>query len=204
MKLIVSFALALAFASVAAGQMVNEGTATADSTHQVADRPSSYFGPFRINGQKPAGFEGFDFFVLSYKENTDAEKDFRNALLPDKDGNVAVRGETVTAKGTPLTFETVQLVEAGTLKLFYRGHVIYKTVRSQPIKLTFTTVEVKSIKYAFSGEYLAEPVEEEGGHTELSGVLSKFKDGKLVGEAKVGFRRMSYQELTSEEPSEPN
>lgn len=199
MKPLVSLALALVFGPLAAGQDFREGTAKADSSHQVADQPASFFGPFRINGEKPKGFESFDFFILGYKESADAEKDNREALIPDKEGNISVRGELVTAKGTPLVFETLKLVEAGEVTLFYRGRAIYRVSRSQPIKLSFTTVEAKGVKYAFSGEYLADAAEEGGGLTNLRGVLSKFKDGKLVVEAKVGFRQMSYMELTPEE-----
>lgn len=158
----------------------------------------AFFGPFRINGEKPKGFESFDFFILGYREEKDADKDNRDALVPDKQGNVSVRGELLTAKGTPLAFETVKLVEAGPVTFFYRGPTLSRYSRAQPVRLSFTTAEVKGIKYAFSGEYLDDPDEENGGYTHLRGTFSKYKNGKLLYEAKTGFKRLAYQELTAE------
>ena len=199
MKLLQSLALVLAFASAAAGQIYREEAVKEESSRQVADLPSSFFGPFRLNGEKPRGFEGFDFFILGYREEKDADKDNRDALVPDKQGNVTVRGELVTSMGTPLAFETVKLTETGPVTRFYRGPTLTRTTRAQPIKLSFTTVEVKGIKYSFSGEYLDEPDEEGGGFTHLRGALTKYKAGKPVAEAKANFRRLAYQELTPEE-----
>ncbi len=71
--------------------------------------------------------------------------------------------------------------------------------RAQPVKLSFTTVEVKGVKYSFSGEYLDEPDEEAGGFTNLRGTLTKFKAGKPVAEAKANFRRLAYQELVPDD-----
>ena len=203
MKLLQSLALVLAFAPLAAGQVYKEEAVKEDSSRQVADLPASYFGPFRINGEKPRGFEGFDFFILGYREEKDADKDNRDALLPDKQGNVSVRGELITAKGTPLAFETVRLVETGPVTLFYRGPALSRVRRAQPIKLSFTTVEVRGVKYAFSGEYLDEPDEESGGLTYLRGTFTKYKGGKPVAEAKANFRRLAYQELLTEPDAQP-
>ena len=60
------------------------------------------------------------------------------------------------------------------------------------------TVEIEGVRYAFSGEYLDEPSEENGAFTSLSGMLRKFKNGKLVAEAKVGFERVAYEELSED------
>src|SRR3712207_5284826 len=113
MKFLLTLALLLLLAPAAAAQIYNEESVKEEASRQVADLPASYFGPFRLNGEKPRGFEGVDFFILGYREKEDAEKDNRDALVPDKQGNVAVRGELVTAKGTPLAFETVRLTETG-------------------------------------------------------------------------------------------
>ncbi|HEX6624339.1 MAG TPA: hypothetical protein VF064_11545 [Pyrinomonadaceae bacterium] len=203
MKILRSLALVLAFASVAAGQVYKEEAVKEESSRQVADMPASYFGPFRVNGDKPRGFEGFDFFILGYKEAKDADKDERDVLVPDKQGNVTVRGELVTAKGTPLAFETVKLTETGPVTFYYKGPTLSRITRAQPIRLSFTTVEVKGVKYAFSGEYLDEPDEEAGGFTYLRGTFTKYKNGKPVAEAKTNFRRLAYQELTQEREPPP-
>lgn len=199
MKILRTLALVLLVTSAASGQVYKEEAVKEEASRQVADLPSTYFGPFRLNGEKPRGFEGFDFFILGYKEEKDADKDNRDALLPDKQGNVTVRGELVTTKGTPLAFETVRLSEAGPVTLFYRGPTLSRIRRAQPIKLSFTTVEVKGVKYSFSGEYLDEPDEEAGGFTHLRGTLTKYKDGKPVAETKANFRRLAYQELLPEQ-----
>ena len=141
--------------------------------------------------------------ILGYKEEKDADKDNRDALVPDKQGHVTVRGELVTAKGTPLAFEAVRLVETGPVTLFYRGPTLSRVARAQPVKLSFTTAEVKGTKYAFSGEYLDEPDEEAGGFTHLRGTFTKYKDGKPVAEAKANLRRLAYQELTQEREPQP-
>jgi len=203
MKVLQSLALILAFASVAAGQIYKEEVVKEESSRQVADLPSSYFGPFRVNGEKPRGFEGFDFFILGYREEKDADKDNRDALVPDRQGNVTVRGELLTAKGTPLAFETVRLVEAGPVTLFYKGPALSRVARAQPVRLSFTTVEVRGVKYSFSGEYLDEPDEEAGGFTHLRGTLTKYKGGQPVAEAKANFRRLAYQELLPEPEPQP-
>lgn len=204
MKALQSLALLLVFASAAAGQVYKEEAVKEASSRQVADLPASYFGPFRINGDKPPGFEGLDFFILGYGEEKDADKDNRDALAPDKQGHVSVRGELVTTKGTPLAFAAVKLTETGPVTLYYRGPTLSRISRAQPIKLSFTTVEVRGVKYAFSGEYLDEPDEESGGFTHLRGTLTKYKAGKPVAEAKANFRRLAYQELLPEqEPQTP-
>ena len=199
MKILLSLALLVAFAPLAAAQVYLEESVKEQTSRQVADVPANYFGPFRLNGEKPRGFEGFDFFILGYKEEKDADKDNRDALVPDKQGNVTVRGELVTSKGAPLSFETVRLTETGPVTLFYRGPTLSRVKRAQPIRLSFTTAEVKGIKYSFSGEYLDEPDEEAGGFTHLRGTFTKYKAGKPVAEAKANFRRLAYQELLPEE-----
>jgi hypothetical protein len=203
MKVLHTLALLLLLAPAAAGQVYKEEAVKEASSRQVADLPANYFGPFRINGDKPPGFEGFDFFILGYKEEKDADKDNRDALVPDKQGNVTVRGELVTAKGTPLAFETVRLSETGPVTVYYRGQTLSRVRRAQPIRLSFTTVEVRGVRYAFSGEYLDEPDEESGGFTHLRGTFTKYKGGKPVAEAKANFRRLAYQELEQEPQPEP-
>lgn len=203
MRAFQTLALILAFASVAAGQIYKEEAVKEASSRQVADTPANFFGPFRVNGEKPRGFEGFDFFILGYKEEKDADKDNRDALVPDKQGNVTVRGELVTAKGTPLAFETVRLVETGPVTVYYKGPTLSRITRAQPVRLSFTTVEVKGVKYGFSGEFLDEPDEEAGGFTHLRGTFTKYKNGKPVAEAKTNLRRLPYQELTQEREPPP-
>jgi hypothetical protein len=198
MKALVTLALILACSPVAAGQVYKEEAVKEETSRQVADQPATFFGPFRVNGEKPKGFESFDFFILGYKQEEDADKNNRDALLPDKQGVVSVRGELVTVKGAVLAFETVKLVETGPITFFYRGPTLSRVARAQPVKLSFTTVEVKGVKYAFSGEYLDEADEESGGFTQLRGVFSKHRNGKLVAEAKTGFKRLAYQELIQE------
>jgi hypothetical protein len=198
MKLIWSVTFVFAFARAGAAQEANGEKVLSDSSRQVADSPVTYFGPFRINGEKPEGFRNFDFFVLSYKEETDAERDDRDALVPDKQGVVAVRGQVETIKGNLLDFESVRLVEAGPVTVIRKRGLPERTVRERPVTLSFKTVEMKGFSYAFSGEYLDEPAEENSGYTYLRGVLSKFKNGKLVAEKKVAFARVAYEELTAE------
>jgi hypothetical protein len=178
-----------------AGQITKEVKVGSASSRQVADKPAAYLGPFRINGEKPKGFEHFDYFILGYKEQADADRDNREALLPDARGVVAVRGQLGTIKGNLLDFEAVRLVEFGPVSEFFKGTLLSRVIRAQPVALSFTTVERKGFKYAFKGEYLDDPVEENGGYTYLKGALSKFRNGKLVAEAKVGFARIAYQEL---------
>jgi hypothetical protein len=194
---------ALAFVSVcvlaaAARQASAPEKFVSESSRQVADKPSDYFGPFRINGTAPRGFQNFGFFVLGYKEQSDADGDNRDALVPDRQGVVAVRGQLETVKGNLLDFDSVRLVESGPVTEVVAHGLPPRVVRAQPVSLSFTTVEMKGVRYAFKGEYLDEPAEEEGGYTYLRGVLSKFKDGRLVAEAKAGFSRVAYEELNVE------
>ena len=118
--------------------------------------------------------------------------------MPDGQGVVAVRGQVETVKGNLLDFESVRLVEAGPVTEYLARGLPARVVRAQPVSLSFTTVEMKGVKYTFEGEYLDDPAEEDGGYTYLRGVLSKFKGGKLVAEAKAGFSRVAYEELDAE------
>ena len=110
-----------------------------------------------------------------------------------------VRGQVSTIKGNLLDFETVRLVETGMVTLYYKRGLPLRLVHSLPVTISFSTVEMKGVKYAFKGEYLDEPAEEKGGYTYLQGVLSKYKKGKLVAEDKVGFVRIAYEELSDEQ-----
>lgn len=198
MKPIFSLALIAASVLAAAGRQAEaREELKSDSSRQVADKPWDYFGPFRINGDAPEGFGNFGFFVLGYKEQSDADSDNRDALLPDGQGVVAVRGLLETVKGNSLDFESVRLVESGPVAEVLTRGLPPRVVRAQPVTLSFTTVEVRHIKYAFKGEYLDDPAEEGGGYTYLRGVLSKYKDGKLVAEAKAGFSRVANEELSA-------
>lgn len=197
-KHLLCLALVLASCLSAPAQAVKEQRVKSESSRQVADAPLDFFGPFKINGETPAGFENFDFFALGYKTDEDAERDNRDALVPDKQGAVPVRGQLVTVKGSRLDFETVRLVEAGTVTTILRQGLPARVVRAEPVSISFTTIEVSGVRYAFVGQYLGEPAEESGAFTYLQGVLRKFKNGKLAAEAKVGFVRVSYSDVLVE------
>jgi hypothetical protein len=200
MKIIFSVALAAACVLAAAGrQATNHEALRSETSRQVADKPADYFGPFKINGETPRGFENFRLFVLGYKEQADEDVDNRDALVPDGQGVVAVCGLVETVKGNLLDFESVRLVESGAVTEYSPRGLPTRVERAQPVSLSFTTVEVKGVKYAFKGEYLDDPAEEGGGYTYLRGVLSKFKGGKLVAEAKAGFARVASDELPNVE-----
>jgi hypothetical protein len=195
MKQLFPLAFILLFGLSASAQAVKEEKLKTDSSRQVADTPSTYFGPFRINGERPKDFENFDFFILGYGDETDAARDNRDALVPDKQGAVAVRGEVVTVKGNELDFGSVRLIETGSVTTILKQGLPKRVLRAQPVTLSFETIEKSGVKYAFKGEYLDEPAEEAGSYTYLRGVLSKFKGGKLVAETKIGFVRIAYEEL---------
>ncbi|MDT5159152.1 MAG: hypothetical protein QOC61_848 [Acidobacteriota bacterium] len=198
MRYLLSTALILAFVFSASGQVVKEEKIRRDSSRQVAETPATYFGPFKINGEKPKDFQNFDFFILDYKTDEDSARDNRDALMPDKQGTIAVRGQVVTVKGNLLDFESVRLVESGSVTTILKPGLPLRIQRAQPVMLSFTTVENLGFKYSFTGEYLDEPLEEDGAFTYLKGVLSKFKDGKLVAETKVGLVRVAYEEVFAE------
>jgi hypothetical protein len=198
MRFLCSLALLLALSSSASAQILKEQAVESDSSRQVAEQPAAFFGPFRINGEKPAEFKNFDYFVLSYREQKDADKDDRDALVPDKQGVVQVRGQVATIKGALLDFETVKLVESGPVTQFFKGASLLRVKRAQPVALAFTTLEKKGVRYAFKGEYLDEPAEEGSGYTYLRGVLSKYRDGKLVAEEKLSFIRIRFEDLIAE------
>jgi hypothetical protein len=207
MKIIFSLALVAACVLAAAGrQAENHEALRTETSRQVADKPADYFGPFHFNGETPRGFENFRLFALGYKEQTDADSDNRDALVPDGQGVVAVRGQLETVKGNQLDFESVRLVESGPVTEFFARGLPPRVVRAQPVSLSFKTVEMKGVRYAFQGEYLDDPAEEDGGYTYLKGVLSKFKNGRLVAEAKAGFSLVALEgpdggEPDGEEPS---
>ncbi|HYH85400.1 MAG TPA: hypothetical protein VEX60_07950 [Pyrinomonadaceae bacterium] len=196
MKIVLSLIVVIAFVSSAAGQTAKDVKSESYPSQEVAITPATFFGPFKINGEKPKGFENFDYFILGYKTDADAERDNRDALLPDEQGLVAVRGQVSTVKGSLLDFESVLLVETGTVTLQHKRGLPTRLVHAQPVTISFSTVEMKGVKYVFRGEYLDEPAEEKGAYTHLNGVLSKFKKGKLVAEEKVGFVRVAYDALS--------
>ncbi|MDT5296363.1 MAG: hypothetical protein QOJ76_3243 [Acidobacteriota bacterium] len=195
MKHLLSLAFILLFGFSASAQVVKEEKIKSESSRQVAANPAAYFGPFKINGERPKDFENFNFFVLGYGDDDDAARDNRDALVPDKQGSVAVRGQLVTVKGNQLDFGSVRLVESGSVTTILKRGLPTRILHAQPVTLSFETVEKSGVKYAFKGEYLDEPAEEKGAYTYLQGVLSKFKGGKLVAEEKVGFSRVAYEEV---------
>ena len=197
-KRLLCLTLALASCLSAPAQAVKEQRIKSESSRQVADAPLDFFGPFKINGEPPEGFENFDFFALGYKTDEDAERDNRDALVPDKQGAVAVRGQLVTVRGSRLDFEAVRLVESGPVTTIVRQGLPARVVRAEPVAISFTTVEVRGVRYAFVGRYLGEPAEEAGSFTYLQGVLSKFKGGRLAAEAEVGFARAGYEDVPVE------
>jgi len=196
MRFVLSSVAIIAFALSVAGQTAKGVKSESFPSQEVAIKPATFFGPFKINGEKPKGFENFDHFILGYKTEADAARDNRDALLPDAQGVVAVRGQVSTVKGNLLDFESVRLVETGTVTRYSKRGLPTRLIHAQPVTISFSTVEVKGVRYAFKGEYLDEPAEEKGGYTYLNGVLSKFKKGKLVAEEKVGFVRVAYEGLS--------
>lgn len=196
MKLLPCLTLVLAFGITPSAQEIKEQKIRSDSSRQVADSPAAFFGPFRINGERPEGFENFDFFVLGYKSDEDAARGDRDALVPDGRGSVAVRGLVVTAKGNRLEFESVSLVEAGPVTTVLKLGLPALVVRAQPVTVSFATVEVRGVRYSFTGRYLDEPAEECGSFTYLKGVLGKTKGGRVVAETEVGFVRVAYEQIT--------
>jgi hypothetical protein len=197
MKIFRSLAVIITFVLHAPGHTAADVKSESFPSQQVAATPATFFGPFKINGEKPKGLENFDYFILGYKTDTDAARDNRDALLPDEQGIVAVRGQVSTIKGNLLDFESVRVVETGTVTRYYKRGLPARLVHAQPVTISFSTVEMKGVRYVFRGEYLDEPAEEQGRYTYLNGVLSKFKKGKLVAEENVGFVRVSYEELTA-------
>lgn len=198
MKFVLSAVAVITFVLSAAGQTEKGVKSESFPGREVAIQPSTFFGPFKINGEKPKGLENFNYFILDYKSDADAARDNRDALLPDAQGLVAVRGQVSTVKGNVLDFESVRLVEKGTVTLYSKRDLPTRLIHAQPVTISFSTVEMKGVRYAFKGQYLDEPAEENGGYTYLNGVLSKFKKGKLVAEDKVGFVRVAYEELSNE------
>lgn len=196
MKLFWSLAVIFAFVLTAPGITATDVKSESFPSRQIAATPATFFGPFKINGKKPKGLENFDYFILGYKTEADAARDNRDALLPDGHGVVAVRGQVSTIKGNLLDFESVRLVETGMVTFYYKRGLPTRLLHTLPVTISFSTVEVKGVRYVFRGEYLDEPAEENGGYTYLNGVMSKFKKGKLVAEEKVGFVRVAYEELS--------
>jgi hypothetical protein len=196
MKFVLSSVAIITFALSAAGQTAKDVKIESFPSQEVAVTPSTFFGPFKINGEKPKGLENFDYFILGYKTEADAARDNREALLPDAHGVVAVRGQVSTIKGNLLDFESVRLVETGVVMLHSKRGLPTRLLHAQPVTISFSTIEMKGVRYAFKGEYLDEPAEEKGSYTYLNGVLSKFKKGKLVAEEKVGFVRVAFEGLS--------
>ena len=199
-RLLVLLILLSSGALVAAGQVPKENNTGAGS--QVAEAPAVYFGPFKINCDGPKAFEKFDYFILGYKEDDDARRDNRDALAPDVRGSVLVRGLLATTRGTQLDFETVKLVEPlpeTTVPADTSPTKDLVAAAFRPVTLSFSTVETEGVRYAFKGQYVADPVEECGAYTHLRGVLSVYRGGKLVAEEKVSLYRFAFEELKAED-----
>ena len=117
-------------------------------------------------------------------------------------GSVLVRGLLVTTRGAQLDFETVKLVEP-----LPEATVLADTPPAEgslaaafrPVTLSFSTVETEGVRYAFRGQYVADPVEECGAYTHLRGVLSVYRRSKLVAAEKVSLYRFAFEELKAED-----
>src|SRR2546421_4325824 len=152
MKLSLSFVLVITLCLFATGQTQKRfGEVESFPGRQIADTPYIFFGPFKINGEKPKGLQNFDYFILGYKNQDDDARDNRAALLPNTQGVVAVRGQVSTLKGNLLDFESVQLVEAGEVNMYSKPGLPPRVVHEHPLAISFSTVEIVGVRYAFTG-----------------------------------------------------
>lgn len=196
MKVLIAavFLLSLAVESSAQGWWDKVISEKADSTRDVSERPERYFGPFRINGERPEGFKDVEYLQLTYKDAEDEKRDNREALVPDAQGNVAVTGWLVNGAGVKFELASVRLVESGPATYLFQTGKLLRISRERPITLEFTTAEVEGIKYSFRGEFLDEPEEGGGGFAYLKGTLAKLPAGKTPVESRVSFDRYKWEQ----------
>lgn len=130
---------------------------------------TTYVTNFMIVGDKPSEFQDFDQFVLEGPDGKDPDE-----LLADKNGNITLTGYLITI---------------GKRKFPFRSSMLFKDNRGGFEKLIFTTKQADGTYYKFSGNFLARPGHDakSGPYIALRGILSKYKQGRLVASSKLSF-----------------
>ena len=113
----------------------------------------------------------------------------------DPDGSFWIHGDTPTSfsefGGINLNGKKSRRLPKAGLELKNGKLLRFKVLRVKPESFTFTTVVVSKISYSFSGKFLKGGVYSAGDlDTEvpvLEGVLTKYKAGRKVAEAKLSF-----------------
>lgn len=171
-KLFVSL-LVLLFIGVFSGNIL------AQSEPDYPESLGRCLGVYQINSKFiPEEFSDFEYFYFDNFPDQDTDKPKRDA-----ENRVFIQGKI------KLTDNTVLKIK----KAFVRSITIdgdedyYKDIY-------FETKMVNGLSYKFKGEFLEKRVQEEkGSYTKAKGVLTKYKNGEKIAEAKLKF--YEYAEL---------
>lgn len=179
-KLVSTFLLVLV--SVLKATIVVDALAPAKAmvfSLQIDIAPGIYLAPYRVNGKRPECLEEVDYFMLS-------DKSSREAVTYDQEGNALVSGGWLHASGSKnYKFTTAKLI---------RSDRIIRGERGFFEQLTFATERIDGVSYSFEGQFLSQPEQLDTGYfIDLKGVLTKFKDGQKVTEAKLGFTKLGKE-----------
>src|SRR4051794_10783627 len=128
--------------------------------------PGVYLKIYRLSLPPPKEFTDFDNFELKRLPSQE-----HTEIKLDRQGNAPIGGSLETTDKIIYRFKSALLIF---------GKDNYE-------QLEFTTVKVKGISYRFEGRILENEEEERGQFTKIRGVLTKYKDGKIIGTAKLGF-----------------
>lgn len=153
------------------------------------------YGPYRIHGKIPSGFEGFYEFELSPpSQNTresvksDGKLAIAGALFlrPSEFGR-RVRTESRGELNVDGAFSEVNVVRLG----FKSATLIQQPASST--ELEFETESIQGVRYVFKGIFIDSFLLPGGPYISLRGTLTKFKQGRRVSESELSFVRSTYE-----------
>ncbi len=113
----------------------------------------------------------------------------------DPDGSFWIHGEIPNGfsdfGGINLNAKHLRRLPAPGVQLIKGTTFRYRTLLLKREKFTFTTVEIRSVSYSFSGRFLKGGIFQSSGLDDetpvLEGILTKYKAGKKIAEAKMSF-----------------
>ncbi|MDT5123779.1 MAG: hypothetical protein QOC96_3261 [Acidobacteriota bacterium] len=134
--------------------------------------PGVYLKTYRLSLPPPKDFADFDHFELERLPSQE-----HGEIKLDQRGNAPIGGRLETTDKIIYKFKRALLIF---------GKDDYE-------QLEFTTAKVKDVYYKFEGRILEKEEEEGGQYTKLRGVLTKYKDGKIIASAKLAFYQWAWE-----------
>jgi hypothetical protein len=150
-------------------------------------------GPFRIHGRPPKGFESFLEFELDFNDTYDKISK-EPSVAVSIGGVLRARPNLEQSKAKLKQYDQIDV--EGNVKMF---DVIEHQFASAKLsrdgfldRIVFSTETVRGISYGFQGQFVDKP-QFDRQYTNLTGTLTKYRNGRKVAEAKVDLMEWTFE-----------